>query len=393
MHPEMKDLSLQLTCTAANEAALGDDGFALLAPYGDQANLFTLANPGPFRAAFPTAEYFEEGGLTKVRGIQRITAANSAPVAQAFDSLTSRVKRWFRGTPIYKGHPDMPGAAGDTTELGLVARFEARADGQYGQPVFNAAGANALSGSAKLYFSPRYEFTPTGMEAGKIVFEPTAFISTGLTPFPNLAADAANAAITAAQPPNTTMNKSLLLVALAAAGVAPSSDADEHIIAAVRQLGDRANTNATAANEKTSLAAKVSQLEAEIAALRTTAANEAATFRDGQIAAAIQDGRITAAQKPQFEALFKADAANAALVLNGLPRTIKTADRAGAASNAATVQATAANETPEGFVETYKSALAVAGTTKEQALLKATAANAAGYKAWLAASPQPKLSV
>jgi hypothetical protein len=384
-------LSLELSCTAANETSVGEDGFALLAPYGDAPNVFTLANPAPFRAAFPTAAYVEEGGLTKVEGIQRITAANSAPVAEAFASLTGRVKRWFRGSPIYNGHPDMPGATGDATELGLISRLEARADGQYGQPIFNAAGANELTtNKAKLFFSPRYQFEPTGVEGGKIVFEPRSFVSTGLTPFPNLAAAAANAAMNAATPPPDTMNITKIVTALALAGAPPSNEAEESILASINTLGQRATTGATAANERTNLQAEVTRLTGELTTLRTEAANQATTFRDGQIAAAVQDGRITAAQKPQFEALFKADAANAALVLAALPKVIKTGDRS--ADSATQTQATAANETAEGFVQSYKEALKVSGTTKEKALITATAANAKGYQEWLTSNPQPKLA-
>jgi hypothetical protein len=383
------NLTLQLTCTAANEAALGDDGFALLAPYGDAPNVFTLTQPAPFRAAFPDAEYFEEGGLTKVRGIQRITAENSAPVAAAFGSLTARVKRWFRGAPIYRGHPDMPGAEGDATELGLVARFEARADGQYGQPVFNAAGAGELDGDDKLYFSPRYDFVATGVEAGRLIFEPRAFISTGLTPFPNLAAAAANASSSLPSP----MTVPKILTALALAGAPATSDAEDAILAAISSLGLRARNAATAANECTALQAQLADAQAELATRRTTAANEAVAAREAQLTAAIRDGRITAAERPAWEELFAANAGNAAAILGRLPRTLKTADRPGASATAQGAHATAANESPEGFVAAYAAERTRNPRDAGAALAAAITANPIGYRLWLEARPQPALVV
>ena len=359
------NLSIELQVTAINESAVESDGAALFAPYGDAPNVFAIENPAAFRAAFPSASYREEGGVVKVDAIQRITAANSKPVVDRFGSIIGRVNRWLRGAPVFYRHPDQPGAAeADARELGRVVGLEARQEGLFGVPVFNDLGAAAINSREKLFFSPRFTFLPTGVEGGSLVFEPTAFVSVGLTPQPNLAADAANeAAASAANSQKTTMNKVVLLGALAGLGINMAADASDDAIATeIKGLGSRLTTGATAANERDTAKAEVDRLKAEIESLKTSAANEAKTTRDLAINAAIKDGRITEANRAQWEMILTASAANGLAVLNGLPKTLKTE-----ALKNPTTAATGANEQQKSGFDRALAATqkAIAGVNEE----------------------------
>lgn len=323
----MKTLDLDLQVTAANESPVGSDGYALFAPYGDAENVFALEDPTAFRSRFPDAEFITDGGVTKVRAIQRITAANSKPMADRFHSVVGTVKRWFQGAPVFYRHPDEPGStASDPQALGLVTSIDARETGLFGVPVFNSAGATAVNSKEKLFFSPRFRFRPTGVEGGRLVMEPTDFLSVGLTPEPNLAADAVNeAAASAANISPNTMNKTLLLAALTAVGINPAADAsDEAIATDIRNLGARLNTGVTAANERDSLKSENDRLKSELETLKTTAANEAKVTREAAINAAVRDGRITEADRATWDGILTASAANGRAALEALPRKVKT---------------------------------------------------------------------
>jgi len=347
----MKNLSIQLEASVANESAVGADGSALFAPLGDAPNVFALKNPDAFRAAFPTANYYEEDGVVKVDAIQRITPENAKAVSDRFASPSGMVRRWFRGAPVFYRHPDHPGSTEtDKRELGRVVGLEARPEGLYGVPVFNDLGADAVNGREKLFFSPRFDVAPTGVENGKLIFEPTGFVSVGLTPEPNLAADAVNeAASNAATNRTPPMNKILLVGTLAGLGINLAADAsDDAIASSITALAGRLNTGASAANERDTAKAEVASLQAELAALKATAANEAKGIREAAINAAIQDGRITEAQRATWDGILTASASNGLAILNGLSKTVKTSGNgknvadANAAAEAA--EASAKNE-------------------------------------------------
>jgi hypothetical protein len=383
-----------ITATAGNEATTGADGFGLLAPYGDKLQAFAPNSVQAFRDAFPGVEVGADG---RILGIQRITKANSAPVATAFNSPLGKLRRWSRGAAIYLGHPDAPGASSDDpAERGLVTQLDARPDGLYGRPVYNELGAQALNSDEKLFFSVRMGFTPTGVEDGKIIFEPHQFISLGLTPTPHLAADAANTSPNPKPqdpvPEHSMKNIVPLIAALAACGFSAANESDDAILAAVNKLGDAARAGATAANERDQLKTKLAAVEADLATLKATAANETAARNKGLIDSAIAKGVLTEADRAKWDGLLKADAVNAATILAELTVKVKVAGVTGAAAAAAAGAVTAANESPEGFVATVaKLKAADPKASTGDILPKAVAENSAGHAAWIAASCSPKL--
>src|SRR5262245_24012496 len=91
--------------TVSNDLARDDGGWVLIAPYGDAHNVATLENVAAFRSAFPSVSINEHN---QVDVVQRLTADNCRRLAEQFNGVFAKVKRFFRGAPIYLGHPDSP---------------------------------------------------------------------------------------------------------------------------------------------------------------------------------------------------------------------------------------------------------------------------------------------
>ena len=216
-----------------------------------------------------------------------------------------------------------------------MADLQAREDGLYGFPVFNPMGAELLNSKDKFYFSVRIQGVPAGIEQGKVVYRPTALISTGLTTNPNLASELLNSAPKKDGATNT-MNKQSILAALAALGATLANDASEdQITTAISGLGEKAKLVGTLENEKAKLVASVATLENDKATLAASLENERKAHRSTIVQGAIADGRITAAEAPLWERRLSADLVNEAPVLAALPRKIKTAPYDQAAIEAA----------------------------------------------------------
>jgi hypothetical protein len=111
------------------------------------------------------------------------------------------------------------------------------------------------------------------------------------------------------------MNKQLLLDFLALQGITLANEApDEHIAAALHQLGERV------AIAETTLASRSVELES----LRAELANERQFHTDTLLDAALVAGRITAAQRPDWATRLQTDFANASTALAQLPPALKT---------------------------------------------------------------------
>ena len=361
-------MSANLTLTLTNEVpAGGGDGWALLAPFGDASNMAVLENAAAFVKAFPEIPVVDG----RVPVIQRITAESAARLVDRWNGVSARVKRWVKGAPIFYGHPDGPDKARypDRSEKGVMAGLEVRADGLYGKPVFNEAGAALLNSGEKLFFSARFDAEPSGVEDGKLVYEPTGYVSAGLTPNPNLATTLLNSTPVAEGADQSglqqmavpvvdaldkvsdkgvsQMNKQQLVAALAAHGVSLANDAaDADITAAIASLAQKASGAASLANEVTALKGQVEALNTEKAALAASLANEQSAHRKSLVSSAVSDGRITAAEAALWEGRLAASLANESAALAGLPRKVKTS-----AIDQAAVEAAAAAGAAKGTAE------------------------------------------
>lgn len=278
-------------CSLANATAfeMGDDGFALLAPFGD--SVYSLE---------------EKGKKTKV--IQRVSRENAPKIIEGFNSLFGKVKRWFKAASIWNGHPDHPSTGHmypDKQPKGVFRELEVRDSGIYVKPLFNEAGADLINSGKRLYFSVRWTAEKTGEKDGVDVMEPINVVSVGLTPNPNLPTELLN---DGGQNQTLEMNKQLLLSALAFAGIMDLSNesTDVQIAEAIRKIGTQAASVATLTNDR-----KIAEDKAKTTAEQVvTLTNERKTLITHLVDEKQKAGAITEAERATWERRLTSDFAN-----------------------------------------------------------------------------------
>lgn len=131
----------------------------------------------------PLSGYGEwsSGGSSLGRPIKQVFGQREAEsMAQFFNSVVGKVSRFLRGAPIFIGHPDADRTNyPDERRLGKIVALEARPDGLYGKPAWNALGRENLEEG--------YWVFPSSNWAGKVkggILYPDRFLSVGLTNTP-----------------------------------------------------------------------------------------------------------------------------------------------------------------------------------------------------------------
>ncbi len=124
-------------------------------------------------------------------GLQRLTRTAATEMARSFQTLLARLRRRFAGVPIYIGHPDDPGFAGqpghtDTRAHAWVSDLAARDDGLYVRPRWSDSGRELLRQAHYKFLSPRWLMRPLANG----VYEPIRLLSVGLTNHPNIPGEA-----------------------------------------------------------------------------------------------------------------------------------------------------------------------------------------------------------
>lgn len=282
------------TVGAANALSPGQDGWLLLAPFGDHPH---------------------------ARGLQRFTREAADGMVRFFNSLRGRLARKFGGVPVFIGHPDDPAFANqpghnDTRAYAWIQKMDARADGLWVLPKWSEAGRAILTNAFYKYLSPRWAMRPLGNGN----YAPARLISVGLTNSPNITGEPiANQSQT-----NTddTMNELLekMLTALGfssdeASGVVNKSEdapTEDAILARTQELlatnGDDAVTQLAEANEARFLAEnQLADLEKEAADLAAVATHHREAHADLLVANALSDGRIAAHEKAGWMQRFAGD--------------------------------------------------------------------------------------
>ncbi len=294
----------------ANGADVRDDGWAQLAPFGD----------------FPGRAVLQVSGQPKsFPAVQRLDRQSAELMVAHFKSPLNRVKRFFKGCPIYLGHPDHPGVSAqypDKAPKGSIVDLAVREDGLYCLPSFFPEAAELVE-QQKLYFSGRWSSEFVNEEGGQKVFRPDALISAGLTEHPNLPVEWLNTASITNPQPEPEMKLTTLIAALVPCGITLSADAtEEQALAALQTLTRPTETTTTIANEK-------SVLESQLAAARTAFANERRAHIDRLLHHALMRGQITEAEKPVWKNRLEVEAQfiNEAEALVQLPPRLKTTPR------------------------------------------------------------------
>jgi phage I-like protein len=306
----------------SNVLALDDDGWALLAPFGEHPKE-RLANVNGHIVHERYVQIFDQAGVDAI-----LTNEQGAGIFQ-------RIKRALIKRPIYRGHPDIQLYAPETvtdgdaalTPLGVVDALRKTARGLEVSPRLVPEGADAVDKDGLKYLSGIFLFKKTGTTRadGSIEVRPFALASVGLTGNPNILgvdslANAKPNKPAANQPskPEDTM-KQLLIGWLAAQGITLANDAtDQSVFDSFNRKWVERSTEVTAlGNEKSTLAGTVTSLTAardqekqRADKADTALANELTNFKaerkahaevlvdlvisQGRLAVAERDAKVTA---------------------------------------------------------------------------------------------------
>lgn len=257
-----------------NELVLDNEGWALLAPFGEHRKSRMVERDG---------QMVQETFVQIFDG-----AAVDAVVAnEAGTGLLSRIKRALIKRPIYNGHPDLKLLSPETvtmgneslTPLGVNDACRKSARGLEFKPLLVPDGAKAVEGGCK-FPSGLFLLKRTGKvrEDGAIEVRPFALASIGLTAHPNISGVDSLANQAQAEPGSHSANsaareneqqqkdqmKSLLIGWLAAQGVTLANEATEQSVfdAFLKEMGARTATSTALGNEKSTLATNVQSLTA-----------------------------------------------------------------------------------------------------------------------------------
>jgi hypothetical protein len=292
-----------------NELTLDNDGWALLAPFGEHRKE-RLVNAG--------------GQITTERYIQILdeSAVDTVIANEKGTNLLQRIKRALVKRPIYRDHPDLKLYSPESvtignqelTPLGLNGGCRKSARGLEFQPNLTPEGATAIENEGCNYPSALFLLKKTGVvrDDGWIEVRPFALASIGLTPTPNISgvdslanarANTPAASAATKQTEDNTM-KNQIIGWLAAQGIALANDStDQTVFDAFIKAWNERSTSATAlGNEKTTLTQTVTSLTTERDAQKqradqaiTALANEQTAFKTERTArcAALVDLAIT----------------------------------------------------------------------------------------------------
>lgn len=174
--PNFSAKSADLVSSFDNEIRTDPDGWAMIAPFGDFPGVAMFRN--------------DQGQYERVHAIQRVDKEAAQDMVSRFKSPLQRLKRFVRGLPIFRGHPDSPGGLGDRFPdkacKGLISDLAVRGNGLYGKPVLNNEGLDLVESGQARAFSARWSSEWVAKIGGKDVFRPNELMSVGLTNHPNL---------------------------------------------------------------------------------------------------------------------------------------------------------------------------------------------------------------
>lgn len=262
---------------------------------------------------FPNKAYDPRTKL-RVATIQRFDRASAEKMKEGFDSMLNQVRHMFRGLAIYEGHADDPQLLtkpGHTmSAVGRVKELDVRDDGLWARGVMNTQGIPLVKGEAAPYSatSPFWWTVDSGkMEGNARITTPVRLESIALTNKPNISDNfiGLNQGSQSGDPTaaaETTKNRTMKSIR-EKLGL-PEDASDDEVLAAIAKLQTE---NAALKREK-------GEVKAELEEANT--AKEAAEARlethqrgrvDAELNQAIEEGKITEAQKPKFAAALNSD--------------------------------------------------------------------------------------
>ena len=269
------------------------------------------------------------------RVVQIIDKEGAEKIVAKFGAFIKRLAHMFKGVPILEGHPDEerwldgnPSPPSGLRAVGRIKAVEAREDSVWAHFFFNRHGVELLSGEAPIYtaFSPRFGVEEVGARPdGTQVVRVNDLFSVGLTDTPNLPGTHFtfnNAGTGETQILNTKMNPELLSRLGLAEGATQEEieaamnaaldqrDTLQNAAAAAASNGDGEDDDASAANaggegdDDDASAANAGGEDDEASKAAANAVKKAAKV---VVNSALQAGKITKAEVPQWEAALIAD--------------------------------------------------------------------------------------
>jgi hypothetical protein len=295
-----------------NEISAGDDGWALLLPYGSHPNTrFILQNGREIQQDF--LQIVDEAAVDEI-------IANE-------QSLFSRMKRFFMKRPVYRGHPDFKKFVPDVianqapmTPLGTVDEYRKSERGLEVRLGLVESGAQAVSEDGCKYTSALVSVRRAGDPVNGV--QPVRvckILSVGLTPRPNISGvdSLANARANTPAANNPQQKdeemKALLIGWLAAQGITLANDAAEQTVfdavtkawvnrgTELTTLGNEKSTLngevTTLKNEKTTLTTERDRLKTDLGTAQTALANERKARAEALVDLAIAQGKVAPADR------------------------------------------------------------------------------------------------
>jgi hypothetical protein len=328
-------MSTELDLLLANEAALDEDGWALIAPFGEHPK---------------TRVVKRNGQLREEKFIQILDDESADQLMSRENSLFRRLRRALVGIPVYKGHPDLgdyepgtPGAGERKEIIGAIDQVRKTSRGLEGHFVLTPTGADAVEKQGCKYPSALWYVTPVARRGEAVLARPCKLLSAGLTPHPNISGveSLANARGAESKEPKKEPDMKLITGWLLANGVPVAggeAPTETQVVEALQkfqrakagELSALSNEKATLAGAQAELQTRSCTLENENAALKTRATLE----RQGRAAAvtdlAIARGKATVAERAtRIEALENAtDFERESSVLLGSATKFKTSGSA-----------------------------------------------------------------
>lgn len=249
-----------------NELTLDNDGWAMLAPFGEHRKTRTVQRDGQVLTE-TFVQIFEPSDADVILGNET-------------GGILGWLKRAIIKRPIYNGHPDIRLYAPETVTsgseklvpIGVCDGLRKTERGLQFKPLLVPDGAEVVERQGCKYPSALFLLKKTGVirENGDIEARPFKVASIGLTPFPNISgvdslANAKPNQPAAKQTETENQNdhmKQLLIGWLAAQGVALANDAtDQAVFDAFNKEWLGRTSSATAlANDKTTLTTTVTSL-------------------------------------------------------------------------------------------------------------------------------------
>ncbi len=218
-----------------NSTALVGGDWEMIAPYGD----------------FPSADR---------KRIQRFTKEQAELMVVHFNSIWSQMGNMFRGVPIFHGHPDVdPKNWTDDRRLGKIVALDAREDGLYGKPEYNALGQENAEQGFWVYPSPTWLSPRTDAN----VVLPDELLSVGLVNRPNIFESQPWTNSTEDQEPDTDIIMKEKICALL--GLDPAKATEEEILAGLENLKVAADEKAAAVTAKDTMEVEANDAKTKIA--------------------------------------------------------------------------------------------------------------------------------